>query len=89
MTDNQEIFADGLKEIHFLGGLLRLDFFSLDNPVLVQREEGKQEQMFTHNERLRLVLPIPGFLETLDQMLHIRDELQKRGLIENQEFNRN
>ncbi len=76
MPEKKEIFADGLESITVLEGLFRLDFFSLQSVVNVQASKDKEDKIITREENLRLILPVKGFVETLERMLKAAKELQ-------------
>ena len=70
-----EIFADGIMEIGFANGIVRLNLYSLSAN---QRDtEGNPVKEF----RQRIVMPPQGFLESFSTMQEMFSRLQSAGVI--------
>ncbi len=67
MSDKKEIYADGIGQIHFVGGMVRFDFMTL------QPEE--QGQPAAPQSKLRIIMPPQGFLATFNSMQQLIDKL--------------
>ena len=73
MADKKEIFADGIGQIHFAGGMVRYDLVTLQ-----PQEEGKAP---IPEANIRLIMPPQGFLKALDSMQQLVDKLVEAKLI--------
>lgn len=67
MSDKKEIFADGIGQIHFAGGMVRFDFMTLQ-----PEEEGKPA---APQSNIRIIMPPQGFLATFNSMQKLIDKL--------------
>ena len=67
MADTKEIFADGIGQIHFTGGMVRFDFMTLQ-----PEENGKAPVM---QSNIRIIMPPQGFLKALNSMQQLVDKL--------------
>ena len=77
MADNKkEIFADGIGQIHFAGGMVRYDFVTLQ-----PRPEGNPEPVV--NERI--IMPPQGFLNAFNSMQQLIDKLLEAGVLQKNE----
>ena len=59
MDCKKEIFADGIGQVHFAGGMVRFDFVTLQ-----PAEEGKAP---IPESNVRIIMPPPGFPWCLQQ----------------------
>ncbi len=78
MKNTKEIFADGIGQIRFVGGMVRIDLISLDageepdsKPVPVSKE--------------RIIMPSEGFLRSFDTMQRLIDQLLENGVVRKNE----
>ena len=71
-----EIFADGIGQIHFAGNMVRFDLVSL------QPEEGKAP---TAEGQVRIIMPPQGFLGAFDSMQKLIDKLVEAGVLKKNE----
>ena len=73
MADKKkEIFADGIGQIHFAGGMVRFDLVTLQ-----PQEEGKAP---LPEPSLRLIMPPQGFLAAFNSMQQLIDKLVEAGV---------
>ena len=77
MADKKEIFADGIGQIHFAGGMVRMDLMTLQ-----PTEEGKAPVPETN---VRLILPPQGFLAAFNSMQQLIDKLVEAGVVKKNE----
>lgn len=77
-NDKRERFVDGVEKIHFLGGMVRIDFATFqpneqnpDQPVMETKE--------------RLIMTPEGFLRTFNSIQQLADELLKKGILKKTE----
>ena len=77
MADRKEIFADGVGQIHFAGGLVRYDF------VTLQPEENGQAPVPQSN--VRVIMPPQGFLAAFNSMQQLIDKLVEAGVLQKNE----
>ena len=76
MIDKKEIFADGIGQIHFAGGMVRYDF------VTVQpAEDGKAATQ----SNVRIIMPPQGFLAAFNSMQQLIDKLVEAGVLQKNE----
>lgn len=73
MLEKKEIFADGIGQIHFVGGMVRYDFITL-NPT----EDGKAPESAAS---VRVIMPPQGFLNTFNSMQQLIDKLVEAGIL--------
>ena len=70
----KEIFADGIGQIHFAGGMVRFDFVTLQpNP------DGKEP---TPQYKERIIMPPQGFLSAFQSMQNLIDKLLEAGVLQ-------
>ncbi len=74
MSDKKEIFADGVGQIHFAGGMVRLDFVTLQ-----PEESGKKPST---QQVLRIDMPPRGFLTAFNSMRQMLDKLVENGVLQ-------
>jgi len=77
MADKQEIFADGVGQIHFAGGMVRYDF------VTLQPEENGKAPVPQSN--VRVIMPPQGFLAAFNSMQQLIDKLVEAGVLQKNE----
>ena len=77
MSDKKEIFADGIGQIHFAGGMVRYDFVTLQ-----PAEDGKAP---TPQSNVRIVMPPQGFLAAFNSMQQLIDKLLEAGVLQKNE----
>ena len=75
--DKKEIFADGIGQIHFAGGMVRYDFVTLQ-----PGEEGKAP---VPQSSIRIIMPPQGFLATFNSMQQLIDKLLDAGILQKNE----
>ncbi len=76
MAELKEIFADGIGQIHFAGGMVRYDF------VTVQPEnDGKTST----KAGIRIIMPPQGFLNAFNSMQQLIDKLVEAGVLKKNE----
>ncbi len=73
-TKNKEIYADGIGQIHFVGGMVRFDFITLQPDP-----KGKGEPTPVYNERI--IMPPQGFLSAFNSMQQLIDKLLEAGVL--------
>ena len=74
MADKKkEIFADGIGQIHFAGGMVRFDFVTLQ-----PQEEG---QAPVPESSMRIIMPPQGFLAAFNSMQQLIDKLVEAGVL--------
>ena len=78
MADSRkELFADGIGQIHFAGGMVRFDLMTLQ-----PTEEGKAPRPASHT---RLIMPPQGFLSAFNSMQQLIDRLVEAGVLKKNE----
>ena len=77
MADKKEIFADGIGQIHFAGGMVRFDFVNL------QPQEGGQAP--AHEAKYRIIMAPQGFLAAFDSMQQLINKLVEAGVLKKNE----
>ena len=77
MADKKEVFADGIGQIHFAGGMVRYDFITLQ-----PQEDGKAP---TPEATLRIIMPPQGFLSAFNAMQQLIDKLVEAGILQKNE----
>ena len=73
----KEIFADGIGQIHFAGGMVRFDFVTLQ-----PQEEG---QAPLPESGMRIIMPPQGFLAVFNSMQQLIDKLVEAGVLKKNE----
>ena len=73
MSNQKEIFADGIGQIHFAGGMVRFDFVTLQPEA-----DGKAP---TPEANIRIIMPPQGFLSAFDSMQQLIDKLLDAGVL--------
>ena len=69
----EEIYADGIGQIHFAGNMVRFDF------VTLQPTGDNQEP--TMEKQQRIIMPPQGFLGAFDSMQKLIDKLVAAGVL--------
>jgi hypothetical protein len=77
MLEKNEIFADGIGQIHFAGGMVRFDF------VTLQPEADGKEPVPQSN--VRIIMPPQGFLSAFNSMQQLIDKLLEAGVLKKNE----
>ena len=77
MEHKKEIFADGIGQIHFAGGMVRFDF------VTLQPNENGAAPTPVVNERI--IMPPQGFLGAFNSMQQLIDKLLEAGVLQKNE----
>lgn len=74
----KERFVDGVEKIHFLGGVVRIDFATFQpNP-----ENPDQPGMETKE---RIIMTPEGFLRTFNSIQQLAEQLLKQGVLKKNE----
>ena len=74
MDRKQVVFADGIGQIHFAGGMIRFDFVTLQ-----PEQEGKAPIPASN---LRIIMPPQGFLSAFHSMQQLIDKLVEAGVLQ-------
>ncbi len=77
MENKKEVFADGIGQIHFAGGMVRFDFVTLQ-----PTEDGKNP---VPESNLRIIMPPQGFLGAFNSMQQLIDKLLEAGVLQKNE----
>jgi len=77
----KEVFADGIGQIHFAGGMVRFDFVTLQ-----PNAEGKEP---TPEYKERIIMPPQGFLNAFQSMQNLIDKLLEAGVLQKNEAKKN
>jgi len=77
MDCKKEIFADGIGQVHFAGGMVRFDFVTLQ-----PAEEGKAP---IPESNVRIIMPPQGFLGAYNSMQQLIDKLVEAGVLQKNE----
>ena len=77
VTEKKEIYADGIGQIHFAGGMVRFDFVTLQ-----PEENGKTP---VPQSGFRIIMPPQGFLSAFNSMQQLIDKLIEAGVIQKNE----
>ncbi len=79
MSDcKKEIYADGIGQIHFAGGMVRYDFVTLQPAA-----DGEGEPTPEYKERI--IMPPQGFLSMFNSMQGLIDKLLEAGVLKKNE----
>ena len=73
MENKKEIFADGIGQIHFAGGMVRFDFVTL--------QPGEDGAAPTPVVNERIIMPPQGFLSAFNSMQQLIDKLVEAGVL--------
>ena len=77
MNEKKEIFAAGIGQLHFAGGMIRYDFVTLQ-----PEEEGKAP---VPQSNVRIIMPPQGFLAAFNSMQQLIDKLVDAGVLQKNE----
>ena len=77
MSNQKEIFADGIGQIHFAGGMVRFDFVTLQPEA-----DGKAP---TPEANIRIIMPPQGVLGAFNSMQQLIDKLLEAGVLQKNE----
>ena len=77
MAEKKEIFADGIGQIHFAGGMVRFDFITLQ-----PNADGAAP---TPEVFARVIMPPQGFLGAYNAMEQLIDKLLEAGILQKNE----
>ena len=77
MEEKKEVFADGIGQIHFAGGMVRYDFVTL--------QPEKEGAAPVPKANLRIIMPPQGFLATFNSMQQLIDKLLDAGILQKNE----
>jgi len=77
MEEKQEIYADGIGQIHFAGAMVRLDLITLQ-----PAPDGKAP---TPLSKTRIIMPPQGFLSAYNSMQQLMDKLVEAGVFRKNE----
>lgn len=70
-----EIYADGIGQIHFTGRMVRFDFVNIQ-----PNADGKSEPASLCKERI--IMPPQGFLNAFNSMQNLIDKLVEAGVLQ-------
>ena len=73
MNEKKEVFADGIGQIHFAGGMVRFDFMTLQ-----PEQDGKAP---LPQSNIRVIMPPQGFLSAFNSMQQLIDKLVDAGIL--------
>lgn len=76
MTKKNEIYSDGLAQIHVVGTTVRMDFMTL---------EPQQDSQPVQNINNRVILPLQAFLSAYSTMQNLVNKLEQDGMIKKKE----
>ena len=74
MSEKKEIYADGIGQIHFAGGMVRYDFVTLQ-----PKEDGAAPES---KSGIRIIMPPQGFLAAFNSMQQLIDKLLDAGVLQ-------
>ncbi len=77
MEKKKEIFADGIGQIHFAGGMVRFDFVTL--------QPGEDGAAPTPVVNERIIMPPQGFLGAYNSMEQLINKLLEAGILQKNE----
>ena len=75
--EKKEIFADGIGQVHFAGGMVRFDFVTLQ-----PAEDGKAP---VPQSNVRIIMPPQGFLGAFNSMQQLIEKLLEAGVLQKNE----
>lgn len=75
--EKQEIYADGIGQIHVVAGMVRFDFVTLQ-----PEEEGKAPRP---QSNVRIIMPTQGFLGAYNSMQKLIDKFVENGVLQKTE----
>ena len=77
MENKKEIFADGIGQIHFVGGMVRFDYVTL--------QPGEDGAAPATQSNVRVIMPPQGFLAAFDSMQQLINKLVEAGVLKKNE----
>jgi hypothetical protein len=77
MNVKQEIYADGIGQIHFAGNMVRFDYVTL--------QPGADGEAPTPESNIRVIMPPQGFLAALNSMQQLVEKLVEAGVLQKNE----
>jgi hypothetical protein len=82
MSDSQktEVFIDGITSMRLMAGVVRIDFGELSRPPM----EGETPDF---SNKLRMFLPLDGFLRSLGSMQGLAEKLKSEGVLKAKDAN--
>jgi hypothetical protein len=80
MEKKNEIYADGIGQIHFVGGMVRFDFVTL--------QPGEEGQPPVPSPKVRIIMPPQGFLAAYNSMQQLIGKLVDAGVLKKNEQSR-
>lgn len=75
--EKQEIYADGIGQIHVVAGMVRFDFVTLQ-----PEKEGKAPRP---QSNVRIIMPTQGFLGAFNSMQKLIDKFVENGVLQKTE----
>ena len=72
-----EIYADGIGQIHFAGAMVRFDYVTL--------QPGAEGEAPVPETSLRVIMPPQGFLSAFNSMQQLIDKLLEAGVLQKNE----
>ena len=79
-----ELFADGIGQIHFAGGMVRFDLVTLQ-PAVTEDGKPAEGKAPTAESHTRLIMPPQGFLAAFNSMQQLIDKLVEAGVVKKNE----
>ena len=73
MEVKKELYSDGIGQIHFIGGMVRYDY------VTLQPNDGADSSV-------RVIMPPQGFLEAYNAMRQLVDKMIAAGILKKTEI---
>ncbi len=70
----KEIYADGIGQVHFAGGMARFDFMTL--------QPGEEGGAPVPESTFRIIMPPNGFLAAFNSMQQLIDKLIDAGVLQ-------
>ncbi len=80
MAEKKEIYADGIGQIHFVGGMVRFDFVTL--------QPGEDGQAPVPSPGVRIIMPPQGFLAAYNSMQQLIGKLADAGVLKKNDQSR-
>lgn len=70
----KEAFVDVPVQVTMVGGVVRMTFGELEGEI----KEGQDPKI---NEKIRMFIPLEGFLRTFGAMQNVVDQMEKEGVL--------
>ena len=74
MSTPKELFSDGVGQANFSGGMIRMDFVTL--------QPGENGQQPLPQTAFRLIMPPQGVLSAFNSMQQLLDKLTEAGVVQ-------